>query len=119
MKKLQYHQFFNIRPRAKQRPRMTRYGRAYTPKLTLAHEAEIAALYKGPCFEGDLAMKIRFLYDSIEILIEPVIPNPEVEQPKKRLRGDIDNYAKSVLDALNGVAYKDDKQIVRLDLEKA
>ena len=48
-----------------------------------------------------------------------MVPNPEVEQPKKRLRGDIDNYAKSVLDALNGVAYKDDKQIVRLDLEKA
>jgi Holliday junction resolvase RusA-like endonuclease len=37
---------------------------------------------------------------------------------KSELRGDIDNYAKSVLDALNGVAFKDDKQVIILELEK-
>ena len=36
----------------------------------------------------------------------------------RKLSGDIDNYAKAVLDALNGVAYNDDKQIVVLMLEK-
>lgn len=35
--------------------------------------------------------------------------------PKKP---DIDNIAKVVCDALNGVAYKDDKQIVSLKLAK-
>ena len=35
-----------------------------------------------------------------------------------KLRGDIDNYAKSILDGLNGVAYTDDKQIVSLELRK-
>lgn len=32
--------------------------------------------------------------------------------------GDIDNYAKSITDALNKIAYKDDKQIVVMNLRK-
>jgi Holliday junction resolvase RusA-like endonuclease len=34
-----------------------------------------------------------------------------------RGKGDIDNLAKSVLDALNGVAYHDDSQVVWLQSE--
>ena len=33
-------------------------------------------------------------------------------------RPDCDNLAKSILDALNGLAYKDDKQITYLSIEK-
>jgi Holliday junction resolvase RusA-like endonuclease len=33
---------------------------------------------------------------------------------ESKLRGDVDNYVKSLLDGLNGVAYDDDKQIVNL-----
>ena len=32
--------------------------------------------------------------------------------------GDIDNYAKAILDGLNGIAYKDDKQVTELRLKK-
>ena len=32
------------------------------------------------------------------------------------LRGDADNYAKSVMDALNGIAYKDDRQVRQLSV---
>lgn len=32
--------------------------------------------------------------------------------------GDIDNYAKSITDALNKILYKDDKQIVSMNLRK-
>lgn len=31
---------------------------------------------------------------------------------------DTDNIAKSILDSLNGIAYKDDKQVVKLTVEK-
>lgn len=31
---------------------------------------------------------------------------------------DIDNLAKCVLDALNGIAYRDDNQVVRLEVSK-
>jgi len=120
MKKYQYHQNFAVRPRAKARPRMTRTGRAYTPKATMDYEKSIAELYQGPLFEvGLLSVKLRFTTEGTELMIEPVTNNPLVEGPKTKLTGDIDNYAKSVLDALNGVAYTDDKQIVCLYLEKA
>jgi Holliday junction resolvase RusA-like endonuclease len=33
---------------------------------------------------------------------------------ESKLRGDLDNYVKSLLDGLNGVAYEDDKQVVNL-----
>ena len=32
--------------------------------------------------------------------------------------GDIDNIAKSIMDALNGFAYEDDCQVVRLEISK-
>lgn len=120
MKKFQYHQFFKIKPIVKARPRMARSGYAYTPKTTKKYETEIAELYKGPFFEeGMLKMSLRFTKEGTEMLLERVGVNGKVQQPVSRLTGDIDNYAKSVLDALNGVAYSDDKQIVILHLEKA
>ena len=34
------------------------------------------------------------------------------------IKPDTDNIAKSILDSLNGIAYKDDKQIVSLKVDK-
>lgn len=120
MKKFQYHQNISIRPKAKGRPRVTKTGHAYTPKATMDYEKEIKEAYKGPLFEvGLLSVKLRFTVEGTEIMIEPVTHNPLTEGPKTKLTGDIDNYAKAVLDALNGVAYTDDRQIVCLYLEKA
>lgn len=115
-RKLQYSQTFVIRPQSKQRPRMTRTGRTYTPKQTVEFEAKIASMYKGPLFNKDTHLRVglKFSLENIEITIEEILPNPI----KSKLRGDIDNYAKSVLDALNGIAYEDDKQITMLGLEK-
>ena len=120
MRKFQYHQIFKLRPKVKGRPRVTKTGHAYTPKDTLKYEQDFAALYKGPKFETELlSVKLAFTSQGTELMIEPVQPNVNVDQPKGKLTGDIDNYAKAVLDALNGVAYKDDKQIVCLYVEKA
>ena len=120
-RKLKYHQFFKLRPKSKMRPRFNRKtGSAFTPKETSQYEKQFADLYRGPLFDDcPLSMKLRFTVEGTELLIEKVQLNDKVEQPIKRLTGDIDNYAKSVLDALNGVAYTDDKQIVCLYIEKA
>ena len=48
------------------------------------------------------------------MIITELDPNEE----QSKLRGDIDNYAKAVLDALTTIAYADDKQIVSLKLRK-
>lgn len=34
------------------------------------------------------------------------------------IKPDIDNYVKAILDALNGVAFRDDKQIISLNAKK-
>ena len=120
MKRLQYHQKFTVRPKSKGRPRVTKTGHAFTPKDTVEYEKKIAEAYTGPLFEeGLLSMKLRFTVEGTEMMIERVEPDPDFPLPKGKLTGDIDNNAKSILDALNGVAYTDDKQIVCLYLEKA
>ncbi len=41
-----------------------------------------------------------------------------ITHEESKLRGDVDNYAKSILDGLNGVAFQDDKQVHILNVEK-
>jgi Holliday junction resolvase RusA-like endonuclease len=117
---MEFSQFFAVRPKPKGRPRMSRRGFAYTPPETLQFEKKIADLYEGPMFEEDrLCVHLKFSEEGIWFKISPAKKLKMVKGGKrKKLRGDIDNYAKSVLDALNGVAYADDKQIVLLMLEK-
>lgn len=113
-RKLKHTQKYATRPQVKQRPRMTRRGRAYTPIKT--HEAEnvIAAGWTGPKFEGPIYMIAKFHKTGSEITVGLV----EDRETKPTLRGDIDNYVKLVMDGLNGVAYDDDNQIVYIEVTK-
>lgn len=91
------------KPAVKQRPRMTRRGRAYTPAATHEAERNIADQYQGPLFENPVQIQIRYSKDHQQIFIE------ETDWVAiKTLRGDIDNYLKLTMDALNGVAWVDD-----------
>jgi Holliday junction resolvase RusA-like endonuclease len=111
-----YTQEFPVRPIAKGRPRMTRNGHAYTPKRTLEYEQQIAALYKGPFFDEDQLVEVSLVFTKDGTTIN--IIGHENKDWKHPLKGDIDNYVKSVLDALNGVAWVDDKQIIQLTVSK-
>lgn len=107
---------------AKQRPRFN--GKfAYTPKETVAYENWVKTCYlekyRGQkTLEKPLKVKIIAYYDI-----------PKSTNKKKRqqmldneifptVKPDTDNIAKSVLDSLNGIAYVDDKQVVKLIVEK-
>lgn len=96
------------RPQVKQRPRMGRNGRVYTPKATLEAEEELLADYDGPLFEGPIEVQMIFYPDRSVITINdwPRTPSP--------LRGDIDNYSKLVLDGLGGVAFPNDRQVMAI-----
>lgn len=102
-------QFLDGRPFPKERPRFAN-GHAYTPTKTVKAEEFIAAHYTGPLFPSDVLLQVEFIFtvDGTAITITPI----DVE--KSKLRGDLDNYAKLVGDALNGVAYEDDIQIMRM-----
>lgn len=104
------------RPRAKQRPRTTTVnGRSvtYTPKETRDTERDLREQWTADAFEGPINVHLILADEYVTVDIQ-VCPPPM----SKKLKGDVDNYAKTVLDALNNVAWIDDKQIVELKVVK-
>ena len=105
---------------AKQRPRINRQtGRVYTPNATHKYEKLVKECYGDRHFFDSqyISVKITFKFsvpksyskaEYYEALIGEI-------RPKK---ADIDNYIKSVLDGLNGKAWKDDRYIYRIEAEK-
>ncbi len=88
---------------------------AYTPSATLQSEWRIRehVSSQGPApLEGALKLAL------VVALPPPAMPKKwqGVRQPTKR--PDLDNFIKTVLDALNGLAYKDDSQIVSINATK-
>jgi len=110
-KKKQYKFSIPTRPKAKGRPRVTsKNGKqwAYTPKATRDYEQIVKDHYDGPLFEGPVSMSI-VLSDK-----RAIVTITEMDCEISPLRGDVSNYVKGIEDALNGLAYTDDRQIHRL-----
>lgn len=100
------------KPVPKGRPRMTRYGRVFTPATTLQAEAIIAQAWNGPKYEGLVEVDCVFTPEGTTVIVTPV------DGTQSKLRGDIDNYVKLLMDGLNGVAWLDDKQVIVVRAEK-
>lgn len=84
-------------PISKARPRVTRNGNTYTPRSTRAAEAQVRAAYlrlHGHASVAEAVVKVHLRFCRYE-----------------RHARDADNLIKTVLDALNGVAYVDDSQV--------
>lgn len=112
MSRLNYRQTLYIKPKVKQRPRLGRRGRVFTPTQTLEFEQGIKARWRGPCADGPVNLAIGLYKNKI------VITMTDSDVETTGLRGDIDNYAKAILDGLNGVGYTDDKLVRRLLVTK-
>lgn len=112
-------------PVGKGRPRFSKRGgfvRTYTDAKTLAFEARV----RQACQEvmaGSQPMAVP-----VSLRIEAWMPMPKSWSKKRRqeaLEGlvapgkpDLDNIAKAVMDAVNGVLYDDDKQVCALRVAK-
>lgn len=108
-------------PVGKQRPRFSR-GRTYTPKKTVDYENLIASkALSAMCPATPVETPV-----SIFIWINHAIPASYSKKRKEAcLNGlefpkkpDLDNVAKLYLDAMNGIVYKDDVQVVKLRVSK-
>jgi hypothetical protein len=103
-------QVYDIGAISKQRPFVAR-GRAFTPKRTVEFEDAVKAGWTGPLFEGPCYMIVNIQKDSFTVEVGPLAEPGEPPQTSRPRRGDIDNYVKSISDGLNGVAFRDDKQV--------
>lgn len=114
------------KPKGKGRPRVnTTTHRAYTPEDTRQYERTVQYSY----INAYPVAEERFHKGAIRVQINAYFPIPvSWPQWKKRkamegkflplTKPDTDNIAKAVLDALNGLAYTDDSQVVALTVNK-
>lgn len=105
----------------KQRARTVRANgvtRSYTPHKTVEFESAIRNAWldragtKYACFTGPVTVRVLYMRELAK-------SNPKYWGGRKDMgKPDVDNVLKSVLDALNGVAYKDDVQVFAAGVEK-
>lgn len=116
------------RPIGKQRPKVTVRGNfphAYTPEKTTNYENFVKLIY-----EREVLLRGGSpLTGAILVQIDVNLDVPCSFSRKKKaaavrhelfptVKPDADNIAKTICDALNGIAYTDDKQIVSLAVNK-
>ena len=115
---------FNITPQAQARPRATRMGkgiRLYDPKKTADFKKQLRLLAQAEHVEplqDALSVEIWF-YRAVQKSIskkEHIRRTTGCVRPIKK--PDIDNLCKATLDSFNGILWKDDSQIVDLNLHK-
>lgn len=109
-------------PQGKGRHRTTNSGINFTPGRTAVYENWVKSVYINRVGE-------KLLYGPIRATIEVYygVPKSKSKRAKERMlqqlerptkKPDVDNVAKAILDSLNGIAYKDDSQIVELNMKK-
>lgn len=111
------------KPQGKGRPRFTRSGHAYTPEKTRAYERQIADVARaaiGPQQPLDCALRLELL----------IVFAPPASWSKKRralalsgfarpmVKPDADNVVKAFGDALEGIVYVNDTQLVEIAARK-
>lgn len=111
-------------PIGKGRPRFTKTGRVFTDAKTIAAEGAVKRAWLA-------AGEPRFFDAPLAVEILLLVPRPKshlrknarlsaagLREPHCMRKPDLDNVAKLVLDALNGLAYRDDAQVVQLHISR-
>lgn len=111
-------------PRGKGRPRFSKSGHAYTDSETRAYENKIIAHYRKA--HGAFHFPDR-AFVSVDVVAYLPISKSATKARRAGMEAgiilpsrkpDVDNIEKAVLDALNGIAYKDDVRVCRTSCSK-
>lgn len=117
----------DIEPTPQLRPRATRRGgfihvydqpkvKAY--KLAVKRLAEQTKPGQHDPLTGPLEVKVTFYRTVQRSLSKAETDRRLTNKVKPTTKPDVDNYIKALLDALNGILWKDDAQIVKLEAQK-
>ena len=108
----------------KERPRVNmNTGRVYTPNKTKDYEALIQQYFKLKYPRHEILTGRIY----IDIIVYLKIPASTSKTKKEQMleniisptkKPDVDNIAKSILDALNGFVFNDDNQVSKISVEK-
>ena len=113
-------------PQGKGRPRIGRVGanaRMFTPQKTVAYEGLIAvaaqqAMAGRPLIDGPVMLEVAMYHPIRPSWSKKKQAAALANEALPTLKCDADNCLKAICDALNGVAWKDDVQVVDLHLKK-
>lgn len=114
-------------PQGKMRPRVVKRGnfvQTYTPDKTVNYENLVKLMYgqeaKGRVFDRDKSLRVLIvaLYDIPQSTSKKRAELMRIGEIRPTKKPDLDNIAKIICDALNGVAYHDDAQVVDLKVVK-
>ncbi len=110
-------------PRGKGRPRFTN-GHAYTDSETRAYEKKIMAHYRQALRDfrwpdsAYISVEVTAVYPIPKSATKASLAAIQAGRILPKRKPDIDNVLKVVLDSLNGIAYKDDSQVVMVSGKK-
>lgn len=114
------------KPKPKERPRLNKStGQVYTPKDTAHYEKFVQICYKqqntgAKPFAKGVPLVVRI--DTYHAIPKKANKKEREQMQAKGIlpttRPDVDNVIKAILDALNGITYHDDSQVVELDVKK-
>jgi len=113
---MSYNLWYPVKPKAAPRPRVTQNG-TYNDSDYTKWKNGLKLLAKSKIkkqIEGEVYLQIEFFYE---------IPKSWTKKKKENAKWhtskpDIDNLIKSVMDSLNGIAFKDDSQVVMIQARK-
>lgn len=114
-------------PKGKGRPRFAKSGQTFTPKETASYENLVKVCYMEAAKEQGVEMIPADVPVEVYIVAAFGIPKSFSKAKRERALGgdiyptkkpDCDNIIKIICDALNGIAYADDKQVVYVSCEK-
>lgn len=101
-------------PQGKGRPRFSRKtGNVYTPSKTRSYENSLK-------WEAKIAMKGKPWTGPVYVEVRACMPLPKTKpkSPWPTGKPDCDNFLKVSLDALNGIVWVDDAQVVAATIHK-
>ena len=108
-------------PVAKGRPRVTKWG-TYTPEKTKNYETLVKELFfvkhGQTLLEGPLKMKVQAYFTIPKSTSKKRKELMKIGELRPTKKPDLDNILKIIGDALNEIAYQDDKQIISASIEK-